>query len=315
MEEKPKVLVSKCLGFCECRYDGQVLPDKFVKALEPFVDFIQVCPEVEIGLGIPRASVKLIMIDGNFELYQPEHDRILTKEMDDYSHGVLSNIKEIHGAILKGRSPTCGIKDVRIYQSLKKGASSIKGVGRFASHVYDYFPGAAIEEEGRLTNLGIREHFLTKLYTNLRFSQIENKGMKDLVEFHTRHKYLLMIYSQKELKNLGKLVANHEKLKHDDVIKLYKDHLSLALENPPRVNNSINTLMHLMGYFSDELISEEKAFILDSLNKLKEKKLHLSVPVNLIRSYAIKYKQDYILNQHIWQPFPDALLDIKDTGK
>ena len=315
MVEKPKILVSKCLGFCECRYDGQVLPDKFVKSIEPYVEFIQVCPEVEIGLGIPRASVKLILIDGNYELYQPEHDRILTKEMDEYSHTVLSGLPEIQGAILKGRSPTCGIKDVRIYQSLKKGASSIKGVGRFAEHVYDYFPNAAIEEEGRLTNLGIREHFLTKLFTNLRFSKIEDAGMKELVEFHTRHKYLIMTYSQKELKNLGKIVANHEKLSFNELIKLYKEHLGLAMLNPPRTNNSINTLMHLMGYFSDQLIAEEKAFILESLTKLKEKQLHLSVPVNLIRSYAIKYKQEYILNQYIWEPFPDVLLDIKDTGK
>ena len=315
MVEKPKILVSKCLGFCECRYDGQVLPDKFVKSIEPYVEFIQVCPEVEIGLGIPRASVKLILIDGNYELYQPEHDRILTKEMDEYSHTVLSSLPEIQGAILKGRSPTCGIKDVRIYQSLKKGASSIKGVGRFAEHVYDYFPNAAIEEEGRLTNLGIREHFLTKLFTNLRFSKIEDAGMKELVEFHTRHKYLIMTSSQKELKNLGKIVANHEKLSFNELIKLYKEHLGLAMLNPPRTNNSINTLMHLMGYFSDQLIAEEKAFILESLTKLKEKQLHLSVPVNLIRSYAIKYKQEYILNQYIWEPFPDVLLDIKDTGK
>lgn len=315
MVEKPKILVSKCLGFCKCRYDGQVLPDKFIKSIEPYVEFIQVCPEVEIGLGIPRPSVKLIIIDGKYELYQPENDRIVTPEMDEYSHRVLSEIPEIEGAILKGRSPTCGIKDVKIYQSLKKGASSIKGVGRFAEHVYDYFPYAAIEEEGRLTNLGIREHFLTKLFTNLRFKKIENADMKDLVEFHTRHKYLLMTYSQKELKILGKIVANHEKLQFGELIKLYKEHLGLALANPPRVNNSINTLMHLMGYFSDHLIAEEKAFILDSLTKLKEKRLHLSVPVNLIRSYAIKYKQDYILNQFIWEPFPDGLLDIKDTGK
>lgn len=315
MLDKPKILVSKCLGFCECRYDGQVLPDKFVKSIEPYVDFIQVCPEVEIGLGIPRAAVKLILIDGNYELYQPEHDRTVTKEMDEYSQRVLSAIPEIEGAILKGRSPTCGIKDVKIYQSLKKGASSIKGVGRFAEHVYNYFPYAAIEEEGRLSNLSIREHFLTKLFTNLRFKQIENAGMKELVEFHTRHKYLLMTYSQKELKVLGKIVANHDKLSFEELMKSYREHLGLALANPPRINNSVNTLMHLMGYFSDQLNTQEKEFILDSLTKLKEKKLHLSVPVNLIRSYAIKYKQEYILNQYIWEPFPDDLLDIKDSGK
>lgn len=313
--KKPKILVSKCLGFDKCRYNGQVLPDKFIESIKPYVDFIPVCPEVEIGLGVPRATVRLVLIDEKYQLYQPEHERIVTQEMDEYSNKVLSEIPELEGAILKGRSPTCGIKDVKIYESLKQGASSIKGVGRFAQHVYEYFPNAAIEEEGRLTNLGIREHFLTKLFTNLRFKEIKNGEIKDLIEFHTKHKYLLMTYSQKELKNLGKIVANHDQLSFKESVELYEEHLAYALANPPRTNNSINTLMHLMGYFSEYLIAEEKAFILDSLAKLKEKKLHLSVPVNLIRSYAIKYKQEYILDQYIWEPFPDALLDIQDTGK
>ena len=315
MREKPKVLVSKCLGFCKCRYDGQVINSEFVKSLEPFVEFIQVCPEVEIGLGIPRASVKLVLIDGNYELYQTEHDRIVTPEMDEYSHGVLSSIPQIEGAILKGGSPTCGIKNVKKYQSTKKGAHSTKGVGRFAEHVYNYFPDAAIEEEGRLTNLGIREHFLVKLFTNLRFEEISDLEIKDLVEFHARHKFILMTYSQKELKNLGQIVANHDKLPFAEVYKQYKEHLAKALENPPKINNSINTLMHLLGYFSDHLIAEEKAFVLDSLTKLKQGKVHLSVPINILHGYAIKYKQDYILKQYIWEPFPEALLDIKDSGK
>lgn len=315
MREKPKVLVSKCLGFCKCRYNGDVIPDKFVEALEPYVDFIQVCPEVEIGLGIPRDPIRMILIEGNYELYQPESEKILTGEMDDYSHKTLSKIGEIHGAILKGRSPTCGIKDVKMYQSLVKGASSTKGVGIFAKHVYDYFPNASIEEEGRLTNLNIREHFLTKLFTNLRISKIENLEMKDLIQFHSRHKYLLMAYNQEELKILGNIVANHDGLEFEKVIKLYKKHLGIALNTVPKINNSINTLMHLLGYFSDDLIPEEKQFVLESLDKLKEGKLHLSTPINIMRTYAIKYKQDYLLDQYIWEPFPDDLLDIKDTGK
>ena len=248
MREKPKVLVSKCLGFCKCRYDGQVINSEFVQALEPYVDFIQVCPEVDIGLGIPRASVKLVLFNGNYELYQTEHDRIVTPEMDKYAHEVLTGIPEIEGAILKGGSPTCGIKNVKKYQSTKKGAHSTKGVGRFAEHVYHFFPDASIEEEGRLTKRGIREHFLLKLFTNLRFGKIKNSEMKDLVEFHARHKFILMTYSQKELKNLGRIVANHDKLSFAQVIEQYQEHLAIALANPPRINNSINTLMHLLGY-------------------------------------------------------------------
>ena len=105
--------------------------------------------------------------------------------------------------------------------------------------MYHFFPDASIEEEGRLTNRGIREHFLLKLFTNLRFGKIKNSEMKDLVEFHARHKFILMTYSQKELKNLGRIVANHEKLSFAQVIEQYQEHLAIALANPPRINNSI----------------------------------------------------------------------------
>lgn len=314
MLEKPRVLVSKCLGFCKCRYDGAVLPSKFVEALKPYVDFVQVCPEVEIGLGVPRDFVRLVLVDDKLELYQPKNDRFVTDEMNEYSHRVLSEINDVEGAILKGRSPTCGIKDVKIYHGTKKGTGSSKGVGIFADHVYSYFPTAAIEEEGRLTNLRIREHFLVKLFTNMRFKNIEDLQMKDLVDFHAKHKFLLMTYSQKELKNLGNIVANHKNLPYKEVLALYKHHLGLALLNPPTTKNITNTLMHLLGYFSKDLIREEKEFLLENLEKIKDEKMHIGVPVGLIKSYAIKYKQDYILDQYIWKPFPDGLLDIKDSG-
>jgi len=315
MKDKPVIVVSNCLGFCNCRYDGQVINDKFVKALESYVDYIKVCPEVDIGLGVPRDSVKLVKVNGKAELYQPGQDRYVTKEMDEYSEKLLSSLDQVDGFILKGRSPSCGIKDVKYYQSMVKGASSEKGVGRFAEKVFEKFPFAAIEEEGRLTNMGIREHFLTKLYTNLRFRSIREGKLRDLVDFHTRHKYILMAYSQKELKAMGKIVANHQNKKYEDLYNEYRDYLGMALENPPKPTNHVNTLMHIMGYFSDQLSREEKEYLLGSLEKYKKRKAHLGVPVGILRSYAIKYRQEYILSQYIWEPFPEDMLDISDTGK
>ena len=139
MSSKPVIVVSNCLGFCNCRYDGQVINDRFVKALESYVDYIKVCPEVDIGLGVPRDSVKLVKVDGKAELYQPGQDRYVTKEMDEYSEKILSSLDHADGFILKGRSPSCGIKDVKYYQSMVKGASSVKGVGRFAERCLKNF--------------------------------------------------------------------------------------------------------------------------------------------------------------------------------
>lgn len=314
MLKKPRVLVSKCLGFDHCRYDGQVIKDPFVKDLGRYVDFIQVCPEVGIGLGVPRPTVRLVKTDGVTHLYQPETEKIVTEEMEEYSKRALKDIR-IEGAILKGRSPTCGIKDVKIYSSFEKGCCSSKGKGKFAERVYDFFPSAAVEEEGRLTNLSIREHFMIRLFTNMRFENCKEEGMRGLVDFHTRHKYILMMYSQGQLKVLGNIVANHEKRPLEDLFLAYEENLTLAMEEPANNKNAINTLMHVFGYFSDEIMKEEKDFILDSFDKLREGHLNLSAIVHMMKGYAIRSKQEYLLDQYLWEPFPEGMLDISDTGK
>lgn len=316
MGNKPKIIVSKCLGFAKCRYNGDVIRDDFVESLAPFVEYITVCPEVEIGLGIPRKPIRLIRENDKLELYQPETEEIFTKEMEEYNDRVLGGLEDIDGFILKGRSPSCGIKDVKVYNGRGKAPVLEKDAGVFGRAVLEKFAHLPIEEEGRLTNLKIREHFLTKLYTMKRFKGIEKSGkMKDLVKFHGDNKYLLIAYNQEKSKLLGKIVANHEKLPFEEVAQKYKEGLSQALENPPKYTNYINSLMHIFGYFSKELNEEEKKFILDSFEKYREDKVHLSVPVNLLKSYVLRFKDKNLVNQSIWEPFPDELLDIADTGK
>lgn len=313
MIDKPRVLISRCLGFSPCRYDGQIVNVPFVKSLESYVDFIKLCPEVEIGLGIPRPSIRLVKKNGVCELYQPETERIVTKEMEEYSCKTLEAI-EIEGAILKGRSPTCGIKDVKVYYSFEKGPSSSKGIGKFAEKVYDYFPYAAVEEEGRLTNLSIREHFLIKLFTNMRFKNSKELGIKALIDFHTKHKYLFMMYNQEKLKVLGNIIANQDKIPLEDVFSKYEENLILLLDEPIEKSRAINSLMHIFGYFSDDLKKEEKDFILDSFHKLREDQLHLGTLIHLMKGYVIRSGKDYLSDQYLWEPFSEELLDIRDSG-
>lgn len=314
--KKPIVVVSRCLGFCKCRYNGDVIIDKFVQRLKEHVNYITVCPEADIGLGTPREPLRLVSEKGNIDLYQPSTGQIYTKEMAEYSANFLNSLEQVHGFVLKGRSPSCGIKDVKIYLGKEKAVGSIKGVGLFASHVINKYPYLPIEEEGRLTNYAIREHFLTKLYTFFKFQDIkDSNSMKDLVKFHSDNKYLLLAYNQSQLKTLGRIVANYEKKQFKEIIKEYEHHLGLAFARLPRKGNYINTLMHIFGYFSEYLTKGEKEFILDRFNKYKEDKIHLTVLINLLETYAIKYNQEYLLAQTIWSTYPEELLDISDTGK
>lgn len=310
---KPEVVVSRCLGFSHCRYDGQTIPDKFVEKLKDYVVFKTVCPEVEIGLGVPRPAVRLISEDGQILLFQSATGKEFTREMNEYSSNLIKSLGVIDGFILKGRSPSCGIKDVKVYIGKEKPVGSAKGVGIFAAHILQEYTAAAIEEEGRLTNFRIREHFLTKLFTMFRFRQVNS--MKELVKFHSDNKYLIMAYSQKGLKNLGSVTANHSKKTFNEVKQEYEFHLALTFEKIPRYTGYINSLMHIFGYFSENLSSKEKDFVLSSLERYREEKLPLSVPVNIMRSYAIKYEKEYLLDQWIWQPYPEGLVDISNSGR
>ena len=315
-ENKPTVVVSRCLGFCKCRYNGDVITDPFVQELGQYVNFITVCPEVEIGLGVPRNPVRLVLKNEILELYQPATEKKYTEEMIRYSKKFFESADQIHGFILKGRSPSCGIKDVKIHLGTEKSAGSVKGVGLFASYALKLYPNLPIEEEGRLTNYAIREHFLTKLYTFFRFQKVkDSNSMKELVKFHSDHKYLLLAYNQSQSRLLGKIVGNHEKKSFKEITDEYEVHLGLAFAKLPNKNNYINTFMHIFGYFSDELTSREKTFILDRFQKYKEDKLHISVVLNMLRTYVIKYNQEYLLDQVIWAAYPEELLDISDSGK
>lgn len=315
-QKKPTIVVSRCLGFCKCRYNGDVLCSEFVEALKPCVNYITACPEVEIGLGVPRNPVRLVQRNGAVELYQPAEDRVLTREMEQYSDAFFGSLGAIHGLILKGRSPSCGIKDVKIYASVEKSSSAQKGVGIFAAHAIRRYPNLPIEEEGRLSNYAIREHFLTKLYAMFRFQAVKQScSMKELVRFHSEYKFLLMAYHQTQLRLLGKIVANQENQRTEELMELYEQHLGLALSRPPSRSNYINAFMHIFGYFSGTLSEKEKSFLLDRLQKFRDDKIHISAIQNVMRAYAIQRNLDYLLHQAIWSPYPEELLDISDSGR
>lgn len=313
---KPKVVVSKCLGFSKCRYNGQVIQDDFVDKLGEYVHYITVCPEVEIGLGIPRKPIRLVLEDNEITLFQPETKNEYTYEMKKFTNDFLSSLKDVDGFLLKGRSPSCGIKDTKIYDGKKNPNVLRKGDGIFAKEVLRKYPYLAIEGEGRLTNFKIREHFLAHLYTMNRFKIVEKeRTMKSLVDFHSKNKYFLMAHNPEILKVLGRIVANHDKLDIETIFKNYKFNLGKALKDLPKKTNYINALMHIFGYFSYELSKQEKKFSLDLLNKYRNESIPLSVPLNVFRTYAIKYNKKYLLEQTIWSCYPEGLMNLKDSRR
>ena len=136
-----------------------------------------------------------------------------------------------------------------------------------------------------------------------------------LVQFHAHNKFMLMAYNQKEMRLMGRIVANPEKKPIETVLREYEQHLSNAFLKIPRYTSHINVLMHALGYFSDELSAKEKAFFLDALEKYRNEKIPLSVPVNIAQSWIVRFENEYLMNETFFEPYPQDLIEITDSGK
>lgn len=315
-KDKPTIVVSRCLGFSSCRYNGQIIENKFIEKLRNHVNFLTVCPEVEIGLGIPRDPIRVISNGDSFELYQPSTDKYFTDSMNNFSISFLDSLKEIDGFILKSRSPSCAKNDCKVYGTIEKSSSSIKGPGLFAKNALERFSYTPFEDEGRLTNARIRDHFLTQVFTLHNFRNIKSSNdISQLEKFQNDNKYLLVAYNQKGQKVLGKVLENYNNHNDKEVFNEYQHYLLLTLNKMPRYTTNINALMHIFSHFSNKVSSKEKEFILTTLKNHRSGKIPLSVPLYLLKSYCIQFDEKHLINQSIWCPYPEDLVEPNDSGK
>lgn len=304
---RPTVVASRCLELEACRHDGQVIRDEFVRRLTPHVRFLPVCPELSIGLGVPRPPIHLVASAKGPRLVQPSTGRDLTEEMRVFAGRFLGGLPEVDGFLLKGRSPSCGVRDVRVH------SGGGKGPGAFAARVLEGFPGAAVEEEGRLLNLRIRDHFLTRIFASARLRAVGTMG--GLVRFHASHKLFLLSVDQAGMRELGKIVANHEKRPVGAVLERYGRRFREAMSKPPRAAAHVNTLMHAFGHFSDELSAAEKRQFLKTLEDYRKGRVALGAPVAVLRAWTARFDRPYLADQVFFDPYPEELVSLSDSGK
>jgi uncharacterized protein YbgA (DUF1722 family)/uncharacterized protein YbbK (DUF523 family) len=309
---KPVVVVSKCITFEPVRWNGQIIASEFVEKLKSYVNFIPVCPEVEIGLGVPRDPIRIVLVNGEKRLLQPATGFDFTEKMTNFSTSFLDSLAEVDGFILKSGSPSSGFKNVKVYPSIEKVSSIAKSPGFFGGAVLQKFPNIAIEDERRLLNPRIREHFLTKLFTLASFREVKKSGkVKDLVKFQSDNKYLFTAYNQKELRILGKLAANQDHKPFSETIGNYETHLYYALARTPSVGSNINVLLKIMGYFSHQLSKDEKSFFLSSIDKYRAGRLPMSACLSVLRAWIVRFKQEYLSSQTVLEPYPEQLTELE----
>ena len=271
---------------------------------------------MEIGLGVPRDPIRLVEAENGIRLYQPSTKRDLTEPMQTFAAGFLRGLPAVDGFLLKNRSPSCGISDVKVYTTEGGPASSGKRAGLFGGAVLDEFGELAVEDEGRLRNFRIREHFLLKLFALARLRGVAEAGsLSALIDFHARYKLVLLAYHQTRLRQLGRLVADGRALPFPDLVEAYRAGFAAALGKPPRRPSVINVLEHAAGYFKRGLGGREKEMFRTMLGRYRAGRVPLAGPTAVIWAWVTREDQEYLGGQAFFQPYPEELMSVSDSGK
>jgi uncharacterized protein YbgA (DUF1722 family)/uncharacterized protein YbbK (DUF523 family) len=305
--EKIKLGISTCLLGENVRYDGGHKLDWFLTdTLGQYVEYVPVCPEVECGLGVPREPMHLEGDPDSPRLVTIRTKQDMTDRMLKWAQKRVVDLEkeELCGFIFKSDSPSSGMERVRVYN--EKGMPVKKGVGMFARIFMDHFPLLPVEDEGRLHDPKLRENFIERIFTLKRWREVFVKREKrgEVVDFHTRHKLLILSHSPKHHQMMGRLMAKSKKLQIKDLYQQYQNILMEALQLKTTPNKNANVLMHMMGYFKEQLSSDEKQELLEVIDHYRQEYIPLIVPITLMGHYVRKYDQPYLKQQLYLNPHP-----------
>jgi uncharacterized protein YbgA (DUF1722 family)/uncharacterized protein YbbK (DUF523 family) len=307
---RPRLAVSACLNQKPVRYNAQTVKDEFVLRLLPYCEVIDVCPEVEIGLGVPRDRVIVYLLDDGFGLSQPSTGLELTERIKSFSESFLGSLPEVDGFILKSKSPSCGVSNTSVYKDREGKQFHSKGKGLFAIKVLEKHPMVPVEDEGRLKNPELKEHFLVKIFAiaDIRESLGKVRRVKELMDFHQRYKYLLMAHSQVKLKEMGRLVASTKEENLKESLEKYRLLFLQALKRKPSIGQHANTIFHIFGHLSSRLKERERAHFYKLVEGYKGGKVEHRTLIELLKSLAYRFDVDYLLNQAYLEPYPAELI-------
>jgi len=314
---KPNIVISKCLNFDNCRFNWDKINDDFLLKLWKHVNFITVCPEVWIWLWTPRLPLRIFNSKDGNRFFQPWNKLDLTDKINSFSKKFLESQKNIDWFIMKNRSPSCWVWDVKIYdKSDSYSLDSGKWKWFFARNIDSFFSLIPIEDEWRLKNFRLREEFLTKIFCLSEFRDIkQNKKISLLAEFQAKNKYLFMAYSQDIQVKLWRIVASYDKTNLDEIFEKYFSELLKLFNTDLSIWKLINSFIHIFGYFKNHCSSEEKLFFSEMLEVYREGRIPTSSIILMLKSYSLRERNDYIIKQTILSPYPRELVELSDSWR
>ncbi len=310
---KINVGISACVLGENVRFDSGHKKSNFVvKELGKYVEFVPVCPEVGIGLGVPRPTIRLMENEIGIRLVETKDaDKDYTDRMHDFAAKKVGSLQsqDLRGYIVCAKSPTCGMERVKVYRENGYVAAEKIGIGLFTQKLMEEMPWLPVEEDGRLNDPILRENFVTRIFALDDFYRsMEGEPTKDkIIKFHSRYKYALLAHSQDEYRALGRFVADIASYDINEFFSLYRLKLMNVLKKRATRKNNTNVLMHLQGYFKKNLSKEQKADLSEVILSYNEGTLPLMAPITLINHHLREFPDDYLSHQAFLSPYPKEL--------
>ena len=310
MTGKIRLGISSCLLGEMVRYDGGHQLDRYLRdTLGDYVEWVPVCPEVEIGLPTPRETLRLVDKEDGPHLVFSRSGEDITERMLTWARKRVKDLEkeDLCGFVFKAKSPSSGMERVKLYD--RNGVPGKQGVGLFARVFMEQFPLLPVEADGRLHDPHPRENFIECILVFKRWRDMLAKGrsVANLVDFHTRHKLLLLAHSPDIYRQLGKMVGEASQRQVDEVLDDYQALLMKGMRLRTTVRKHVNVLHHMLGFFKNELTADEKQEALELTNHYRNGTLPLIVPITIFNHYIRKYRQPYLKQQVYMNPHPIEL--------
>lgn len=300
--------ISSCLLGEPVRYDGGHKSNSYVRhTLGEYFSFEPFCPELSIGLGVPRKPIRLAWTDDRkIECTSIEGDINVTEELKASALGRRDQLATLCGYILKRGSPSCGMERVKVWGPKMP---THDGVGIYARTLMEEFPYLPVEEEGRLGDAVIRENFVQRVYVLHRWKTMEAKGirLRDLIEFHATHKLIIMSHNQNSYRELGRLIAGTNKETLSENASSYLLGLMAALKIKATRGNHVNVLQHIQGYLRPNLDAADRAELKETIENYHSGHLPLIVPITLLNHFFRKFPDEYISKSWYMHPYPGEM--------
>jgi uncharacterized protein YbgA (DUF1722 family)/uncharacterized protein YbbK (DUF523 family) len=308
--EKLKIGVSACLLGQNVRYNGGHQLNHFIRdILGQYMEFVPVCPEVECGMSTPRETLRLVGNEDAPRLVTSRSGVDHTEQMQSWARAKIKQLEQegLCGFIFKKDSPSSGLYRVKVYS--EHGMPRNVGTGIFAKAFTVHFPLLPVEEDGRLNDGRLRENFIESLFVFKHFRDLKaappSRGA--LVDFHTRHKLLLLAHSPEHYRRMGRFIANMPE-PVEEAYRQYGELLAETLRVRTTAKKHCNVLLHILGYFKQEISSDEKQEVLEMIEAYRLAYVPLIVPITLLNHFVRKFDQPYLRDQYYLHPHP---LDLR----